>query len=72
MQSCTYTVQNSGSAVAFGTPDMARELDRLYRMEGFKDAGIAVLAGHDEGLISFGTTLEEAASRMLLLNESAS
>jgi hypothetical protein len=41
-------------------------------MEGFKDAGIAVLAGHDDGLISFGTTLEEAASRMLLLNESAS
>jgi hypothetical protein len=48
---------------------MAHELDRLYRQEGFKDAGVAVLAGHDEGLISFGTTLEEAANRMLLINE---
>lgn len=51
--------------VAYGTPDMARELDRLYRMGGLRDAGVAVLAGHAEGLISFGTTLEEAATRML-------
>jgi L-ribulose-5-phosphate 4-epimerase len=58
--------------VAYGTPDMAHELDRLYRLGGFKDAGVAVLAGHDEGLISFGTTLEEAANRVLLINESAS
>jgi hypothetical protein len=53
--------------VAYGTPDMARELDRLYRQAGFKDTGIAVLAGHDEGLISFGTTLEQAATRILRL-----
>jgi hypothetical protein len=44
---------------------MARELDRLYRTTGLRDSGVAVLAGHDEGLISFGTTLEEAATRML-------
>jgi len=43
------------------------ELDRLYRMGGFKEAGIAVLAGHEDGLVSFGTTLEEAALRMLNL-----
>jgi len=54
--------------VAYGTPDMANELDRLYRFEGFKAAGVAVLAGHDEGLISFGTTLEEAAERILRIN----
>lgn len=57
--------------IAYGTPDMAGELDRLYRMAGLRDAGIAVLAGHDEGLISFGTTLEEAATRMLNLVHSA-
>jgi len=51
--------------IAYGTPDMARDLDRLYRMEGLREAGVAVLAGHDEGLISFGTTIEEAATRML-------
>lgn len=55
--------------VAYGTPDMARELDRLYRMEGFKDAGVAVLAGHEEGLISIGGTLEQAAQRVLRIHE---
>jgi hypothetical protein len=57
----------SDANVAYGTPDMARELDRLYRMDGFREAGVAVLAGHEEGLISFGTTLEEAANRVLAL-----
>lgn len=51
--------------IAYGTPDMARELDRLYRTTGLRDSGVAVLAGHDEGLISFGATIEEAATRML-------
>ncbi len=51
--------------VAFGTPQMAMELDRLYRMGGLRESGVAVLAGHDDGLISFGTTIEEAATRML-------
>ena len=55
--------------VAYGTPDMARELDRLYRMEGFKDAGVAVLAGHEEGLISIGRTLEQAAQRVLRIHK---
>jgi ribulose-5-phosphate 4-epimerase/fuculose-1-phosphate aldolase len=51
--------------VAYGTPDMAREFDRLYRLGGLKEAGVAVMAGHEDGLISIGTTLEEAATRML-------
>lgn len=53
--------------IAYGTPDMAQEIDRLYRMAGFRESGVAVLAGHEDGLISFGTTLEEAALRMLNL-----
>ena len=56
--------------IAYGTPDMAMELDRLYRVGGFKEVGIAVLAGHEDGLISFGITLEEAALRMLNLARS--
>jgi len=51
--------------IGYGTPDMAQELDRLYRMEGLRESGVAVMAGHDDGIISFGTTIEEAATRML-------
>ena len=53
--------------VPYGTPDMARELGRLFANFDFDETGAAVMAGHEEGLISFGPSLEAAASRMLSL-----
>ena len=54
--------------IPYGTPEMANELARLYRDTGFSGSGIAVMAGHEEGLISIGATLEEAATRILRLD----
>jgi len=54
--------------VAYGTPQMADEFRRLYRDTAFRRTALAVMAGHDEGLLSFGTTLQEAATRMLDLH----
>ena len=51
--------------VPYGTPDMARELAQLFAASDLGDTGVAVMAGHEEGLISFGPTLEAAARRML-------
>ncbi len=53
--------------VAYGTPEMAREFGRLHLETDFDTQGVAVMAGHEEGLISFGATLEDAAKRMLAL-----
>jgi len=53
--------------VPYGTPDMARELAKLFVDFDFDETGVAVMAGHDEGLISFGPSLEAAAERMLSL-----
>lgn len=53
--------------VAYGTPEMANEFRRLYRDTDFRKTKLAVMAGHEEGLLSFGTTLEEAAGRVLEL-----
>lgn len=55
--------------VTYGTPDMAAEFARLYRNTDFGDTGIAVMAGHDDGLVSIGTTLEQAATRLLEINQ---
>lgn len=55
--------------VAYGTPDMAREFERLWRETGFAESGIAAMAGHESGIVSIGSTLEEAASRVLGLHE---
>jgi ribulose-5-phosphate 4-epimerase/fuculose-1-phosphate aldolase len=57
--------------VAYGTPQMANEFRRLYRDTAFRETRLAVMAGHEEGLLSFGTTMEEAATRGLALFESA-
>ena len=53
--------------VSYGTPAMAREFARLFAETEFREAGVAVMAGHEEGLISVGPTLEAAAKRMLRL-----
>jgi len=58
--------------VAYGTPQMANEFRRLYRDTAFRDTRLAVMAGHEEGLLSFGTSMEEAATRVLELFESVS
>jgi ribulose-5-phosphate 4-epimerase/fuculose-1-phosphate aldolase len=59
------------AAIAYGTPEMAREFSRLYDQTDFSRTGVAVMAGHDEGLISFGMTIEDAARRMLALAHQA-
>lgn len=59
------------ASIAYGTPAMAREFARLHAETDFARAGVAVMAGHEEGLISFGPTLEVAARRMLALADPA-
>ena len=54
--------------VAFGTPEMAREFHRLFRETDFRKIGIAVMAGHDSGLVSTGSNLQEAAERILAMD----
>lgn len=58
----------TGSSVAYGTPQMAMEFRRLYRDTAFGEQGLAVMAGHEEGLISIGATMQEAAEKMLALH----
>jgi len=55
--------------VAYGTPGMAKELARLSNETDFSETGIAVMAGHEGGLISTGTSVEEAAVRLLSLHQ---
>jgi L-ribulose-5-phosphate 4-epimerase len=51
--------------VSFGTPEMAREFRRLWEESDFRDSGIAVMGGHEGGLVSTGRNLQEAAERIL-------
>ncbi len=46
--------------VAYGTPQMAREVERLYRETQLAEVRILAMAGHEDGIITFGRTAEEA------------
>jgi len=54
--------------VPYGTPEMANEFRRLYQDTDFRKTQLAIMGGHDEGIISIGATLEEAAQRVLQIN----
>jgi len=60
-------VPTTDPGVAYGTPAMAREFDRLLNQTDFGATGIAVMAGHDGGLISTGSDIGEAAKKLLSL-----
>ena len=64
-----HVLPTSDSAVTYGTPEMAMELGRLYRESPFGSGGIAVMGGHEEGLISSGESIEQAATKILALAE---
>ena len=54
-------VPTSRKEIPYGTPEMALEIERLFRETGLKSKKILVMAGHEEGIITFGNNLEETA-----------
>lgn len=58
-------VPTSKADVPYGTPEMAMEIKRLFDEELLAEKRIMAMAGHDEGIITFGATLEEAAEVLM-------
>jgi len=50
----------SSNAVEYGTPEMAYEVTRLFKVTVVRRRKILVMAGHEEGIVAFGRDLEEA------------
>ena len=53
------------SSIAYGTPEMAFAIQRLIKEDKVGPSRIIVMGGHEEGLIAYGKTLEEAAMAFL-------
>jgi ribulose-5-phosphate 4-epimerase/fuculose-1-phosphate aldolase len=51
--------------VPYGTPEMAAEVARLYRESDMVQKKIFGMAGHEDGIVTFGATAEEAGFVML-------
>ena len=58
-------VPTTKKEVPYGTPEMAKEVFRLFKETKVKEEKIMVMAGHDEGIIVFGSDLEEAGKILL-------
>ena len=67
--------------VSYGTPEMAFEIQRVLkclsfavgfsqRMPGKGHKRVVVMGGHEEGIISYGKTVEEAVNAMIELENS--
>jgi L-ribulose-5-phosphate 4-epimerase len=52
-------------AVPYGTPAMAEEVQRLFHASDLPEKRIFGMAGHEDGIVTFGRTAEEAGGVML-------
>ncbi|UTW64663.1 class II aldolase/adducin family protein [bacterium SCSIO 12741] len=55
-----HQIPTTSDEVAYGTPEMAYEIQRLYRETSLPQDGVLAMAGHEDGIISFGEDLAEA------------
>ena len=62
-------IPTTDNTVAYGTPAMAREFARLWHESDLPTSGIAVMGGHEEGLVSIGESMAAAAIRILDLQQ---
>lgn len=62
------TIPTTGPQKAYGTPEMAQDFARLCKDGSFLQTGVAVMAGHDAGLVAIGSSVEQAARRILDLS----
>lgn len=53
--------------VSYGTSEMAYEIERVFTLPEMKFKRAAVMGGHEEGIISYGISVEEAVKAMIQL-----
>lgn len=57
-------VPTTNQNVAYGTPEMAKEICRLWHDDFLQTQGVVVMAGHAEGIFTFGRDLSQASLRL--------
>lgn len=54
----------TGAGVEYGTPAMARDVAQLLASAATARAGVFVMAGHEDGVVAFGTSVAEAGRKL--------
>lgn len=58
-------IPETAAHIAYGTPQMADEMIRLYKSGLFAYGNILAMAGHEDGVIGFGATADEAGELIM-------
>ncbi len=58
-------VPTTNSKVAYGTPEMALEIKRLFTQSNVINDRIIVMGGHQDGIIAFGNNFKQAGETIL-------
>ena len=53
-------VPTTSKAAEYGTRELAYEIMQLFTRTDVSDRKVVVMAGHEEGILTFGKDLEEA------------
>jgi ribulose-5-phosphate 4-epimerase/fuculose-1-phosphate aldolase len=59
----------SSKAVAYGMPEMAYEIMRLFKTSDVQSREILVMAGHEGGIVSFGKNLQDVFDALVRARE---
>ena len=59
------TQPSTSNDIAYGTPQMAAEVMRLLDQYFTGDHGLFSMGGHEDGVIAFGKTVDEAGELLL-------
>jgi L-ribulose-5-phosphate 4-epimerase len=59
-QQLLFKIPTTRKEIPYGTPQMALEMFRLFDEENLAERKILAMAGHEDGIICFGSTLDEA------------
>ena len=58
-------IPSTHPTVAYGTPEMAEEVVRLFADTQLRDLRVFAMAGHEDGVITFGASAADAMYRMV-------
>ena len=53
------------ASVEYGTPEMSREVARLFTQTDVCEQGIFSMGGHEDGIVAFATSVEKAGNTLL-------
>lgn len=57
----------TGADIDYGTVEMANDMKRLYQQEAFHNIKVLAMAGHEDGIVGFGCTGDEAGEAIMSL-----